>query len=228
MYRVEDKFMCSEREMVILQARMEAVLRPDDNQKNVNGYHISSIYFDDFYDTHLQDAIEGNPWRRKYRIRIYNNSFEAIKLEVKYKKYNRVKKISRRISYEQMTELMQGKCITDESPSEQNPITLFNLAVSEKGLRPKVIVAYERKAYVFDAGNVRITFDRNIRAGNQMESFIRGENVIYYPIADMDRILEIKYDEFLPGFIAAMLETGNMNQVSCSKYRMCREIKGDY
>lgn len=228
MYRVEDKFMCSEREMILLQSRMETVLRPDDNQINVNGYQVSSIYFDDFYDTHLQDAVDGNQWRQKYRIRIYNNSFETIKLEVKYKKYNRVRKISRMITYEQMAKLVQGKCITDDNPSEQNPITLFNLAVSEKGLRPKVIVAYERKAYVFDAGNVRITFDRNLRVGNQMESFIKGENVVYCPVTDTDRILEIKYDEFLPGFIAAMLETGNMNQVSYSKYRICREIKGGY
>ena len=41
-----------------------------------------------------------------------------------------------------------------------------------------MIVAYERKAYIYEPRNVRITFDRNIRASNQIELF-GNKNCIY-------------------------------------------------
>ena len=46
---------------------------------------------------------------------------------------------------------------------------------------------------------------------------------MYTPVDETDRILEVKYDELLPGFIARLLEFGNMNQISYSKYRLGRE-----
>lgn len=189
MYRVEDKYLCSEKDLFLLQARLETVLRPDVYQAGAEGYQVTSVYFDDLQDTHLQDTADGNLFREKYRIRIYNGSFKTIKLEVKYKKYNRVLKRSKSITYEQMTELLRGGYIPGEDGSPDDPITLFDLAISKRGLRPKVIVTYERKAYVFDAGNVRITLDRNIRAGNQIDAFIRGEEIDYEGVRDMDRVL---------------------------------------
>lgn len=226
MYRVEDKFSCCEQDLVLLQARLKSVLNPDKNQINDSGYKITSVYFDDLYDNHLQDTEDGYRLREKYRIRIYNDSFETIKLEVKYKKDSRVFKKAKSITYEQMKQLLAGQCIPDEHPSMDSTITLFNLAISGRGLRPKVIVEYDRAAYVFDAGNVRITLDRNLRASTDFEGFINNNQAHYDSIPGFDRVLEVKYDEFLPGFIARILETGNMNQTTYSKYRLCRELKG--
>lgn len=222
MYRVEDKFWVNERDLFLLQSRLKTVLDTDIHA--ADGYMITSVYFDDLFDSCLQDTIDGNRMREKYRIRIYNGSFDVIKLEVKYKRNNRVKKQSAGITYEQMCKLLNGECIKDKTPSLDNPVTLFNIAIKERGLRPKVIVEYDRTAYVFDPGNVRITLDRNLRASRQIESFEKGEYLSFEYPEDMDRILEVKYDEFLPGFIAGILELGNMNQTSYSKYRLCREI----
>lgn len=226
MYRVEDKYTCCEQDLALLQARLKAVLQPDANQTHDDGYKITSVYFDDIYDTHLKDTENGNRLREKYRIRIYDDSFHTIKLEVKYKKDCRVFKKAKSITVEQMKQLLAGQCIPDEHPSMDNTITLFNMAISTRGLRPKVIVEYDRAAYVFDAGNVRITLDRNLRASTDFEAFTNNNQAHYDAIPGFDRVLEIKYDEFLPGFIARILETGNMNQTSFSKYRICRELKG--
>lgn len=226
MYRVEDKYTCSERELALLQARLKAVLQPDKNQVHDNGYKITSVYFDDLSDTHLRDTEDGNRLRQKYRIRIYNDSFKTIKLEVKYKRDCRVFKKAKTITLEQLKLLLAGQCIPDEQPSLDNTITLFNTAISTRGLRPKVIVEYDRAAYVFDAGNVRITLDRNLRASTDFEAFTNNNQAHYESVPGFDRVLEVKYDEFLPGFIARILETGTMNQTSFSKYRICRELKG--
>ncbi len=223
MYRVEDKYSCTVQELAILQARIDTILKPDYHQANDEGYSIISVYFDDIYDTHLCDAIDGNSVRDKYRIRIYNNSFDLIKLEVKSKKYNRILKKSSSITFNQMQQLLQGKCIEDRH-SLDDPATLFNIAIKQRNLSPKIIVAYERKAYVYDAGNVRITFDRNVRTSKQIELF--GDTQLIYDILgkESNAVLEVKYDEFIPNFILQVLELGNMRQTSFSKYRLCREI----
>lgn len=228
MYRVEDKYTCDEKQLAVLQARLKTVLRPDYNQSGDEGYQITSVYFDDLYDTHLQDTEDGNRLREKYRIRIYNDSFETIKLEIKYKRDSRVFKRAETISADQMKRLLAGQCIPDKSPSADSTITLFNLAIANRGLRPRVIVEYDRAAYVFDAGNVRITLDRNLRASTDFDGFIHENQACYRPVPEFDRVLEVKYDEFLPGFIARLLETGNMNQTSFSKYRLCREAALKY
>ena len=222
MYRVEDKYACSMNELFLLQSRIDTILQADSNQYSADGYSIISVYFDDLYDTHLQDTIDGNSQREKYRIRIYNNSFNTIKLEVKFKQYNRILKKSKSISQSDMRALLSGTPI-DCDNSLEDPATLFNIAMKERGLQPKVIVAYERKAYIFPSGNVRITFDRNIRSSNSIDNF--GNPNLAYDVPDeRNAILEVKYDEFLPGFIAQLLELGNMQQISYSKYRICREI----
>lgn len=223
MYRVEDKFDCDERQLAILQSRLKTVLLPDYNQVSDEGYKITSVYFDDLCDTHLRDTEDGNRLREKYRIRIYNDSFKTIKLEVKYKRDCRVFKKAKSITAEQMKMLLAGQCIPDEAPSMDSTITLFNMAIAKRGLRPKVIVEYDRAAYIFEAGNVRITLDRNLRSSTDFDGFMKENSAYYSPVPEMDSVLEVKYDEFLPGFIARILETGNMNQTTFSKYRLCRD-----
>lgn len=123
-----------------------------------------------------------------------------------------------------MESLMRGDCIEDEGSAE-DPATLFNLAVRTQGLKPKVIVAYERKAYVYEPGNVRITFDRNVRASSRVESFGQ-KNISYDFLREYDKVLEVKYDAFIPDFLLQLLELGNMRQSAYSKYQLCRECGG--
>lgn len=224
MYRVEDKYNCTEPELYMLQSRMEAVLRPDSNEGDPEGYRITSLYFDDLADSCLQDTVDGVNLRNKYRIRIYNDSLDVIKLEVKTKKDNRILKRSKTITRAQMESLMRGDCIEDEGAAE-DPATLFNLAVRTQGLKPKVIVAYERKAYVYEPGNVRITFDRNVRASSRVENFGQ-KNISYDFLREYDKVLEVKYDAFIPDFLLQLLELGNMRQSAYSKYQLCRECGG--
>lgn len=223
MYRVEDKFICDEKQLFYLQSKLECILHTDQNQESQYGYMITSVYFDDYQDRHLIDAVNGNQVREKYRIRIYNGSYDVIKLEVKYKRDSRILKKSCRISREQMIKLLQGQCIEDCAPSLDSTITLFNIAINERKLRPVIIVEYDRKAFVFDAGNVRITLDRNLRFSKRVDLFMQEAEFPRTYVQKPDSVLEVKYDEFLPGFIAGILETGNMRQEAYSKYRICRQ-----
>ena len=221
MYRVEDKFCCKETEMYCLQKRLSCVLQSDSNESSTEGYSVCSLYFDDLDNSCLADTVEGNRIRRKYRARIYNHSLDTIKLEVKEKLDNRVRKKSRNITEKELLKLMNGECI-ECRPTMEDPAALFNLAIQTNHLAPKVIVTYERKAFIFEPGNVRITLDRNVRSSKRVESFGKPD-ISYDFFVEQDKIIEMKYDEFMPDFILQLLELENMQQIAYSKYQLCRE-----
>lgn len=69
-------------------------------------------------------------------------------------------------------------------------------------LRPRVLVSYVREPYVYAAGNVRVTFDSNIRMSLFQREFLDGALPdIIATDAPGDIILEVKYDAFLPEVI---------------------------
>ena len=70
MFRVEDKYTMPNSDFLLLKNRIKNILPIDNNHQ----YKISSLYFDDLYDTDLMDTINGNPSRKKMRIRIYDDS----------------------------------------------------------------------------------------------------------------------------------------------------------
>lgn len=227
MYRVEDKFSCSEMEMLLLKARLQSVLDTDTNQKDKAGYQITSVYFDDYWDSCLWEATDGVKERCKYRIRIYDDQFDVIKLEIKYKKDSRIYKRSQRISREEMETLLKGKCIVREK-EQDDCISRMNIAIKTKKLEPVVIVEYDRTAFVYETGNVRITLDSNLRYSTNMDDFISGKKESYRVVPEQNRVIEVKYDEILPGVIARIIENGNMIQTSFSKYSICRRMELGY
>lgn len=107
-------------------------------------------------------------------------------------------------------------------------LNLFYLYMHGKGVRPKVIVEYDRTAFVNQAGNVRITFDQNIRCSPHIERFFE-PNLYAVPVMETGmHVLEVKYDELLPDYIAQTLEVGTLQQTAFSKYYLSRNIEGGY
>ncbi len=220
-YRVEDKYVLNSTQTHALEKKIATIL-PKDAMALKGSYTVSSIYFDDIWDSCYEESLNGNPERKKYRVRIYNNSFDSIKLEVKCKRYNRATKYVSLLSYDEMKRLLKEGEIED-TPDGSVARQLFLMAIKTKSIRPRVIVSYERNAYICDEGNVRITFDRNLRASNRVELFGDRNLEHDFPINEGE-IVEIKYDEMLPKYLAGVLETGKMIQSSNSKYVSCYEI----
>ena len=78
-------------------------------------------------------------------------------------------------------------------------------------------------------GNVRVTFDRNIMASRACDEFLENRVSGMVPILPKGlHVLEVKYDEFLPDFIARQLEIGNLRQTAFSKYYLGRlAVRGE-
>ena len=92
-------------------------------------------------------------------------------------------------------------------------------------LRPRVLVSYMREPYIYRAGNVRVTFDSNIRTTLFHRDFLE-EKVADIDTAEepRDMILEVKYDAFLPEVIRRLAQINTLRQTAFSKYEACRRF----
>jgi len=158
--------------------------------------------------------------RTKYRIRFYDQKKDAIHLELKDKKRGMTLKCSCPLSTQQCRQLMRG---VPPNINENDPYILQRLCLLMKTqlMRPKVIVEYERIPYVYLLGNVRVTFDHNIRSSNAIGGFL-DEYIPNRPIMEPGRhIVEVKYDQYLPAFIARLAQFERMQWTNFSKFYLC-------
>lgn len=220
-YRVEKKYLCTDYELELLKVRIRKLL-PQDAHQDGDCYRIRSVYFDTWNDDCYYENAEGSDARSKYRIRTYNNSDSQIKFEIKQKRNGYIKKESCTIKRAECERLLNGGTM-DANLSESTVRNRVILMQRTRLLRPAIIVEYERSAYVLDAGNVRITIDRNISASRYVRYFFE-ENPRLVPVLEPHmHLLEVKYDEFLPDYVKQALEIGNLQQTSFSKYYLGRQ-----
>ena len=225
-YRNEWKYPCTEQDLAIIEERLEAVLEKDSNGDD-GKYEIHSLYFDDFFDSCAKENEAGISSRFKYRIRYYGEDTTLIKLERKEKLDGRCYKRSCNLSLTQFEQIMRGEVEEILWATEDELLKQFCVHILTKGFAPKVIVDYERIAFVEEITNIRITLDKNISVSDEIEHFFDGD-YIRIPIQEKQRhVLEVKFDYILPGYIRNLITNKNLVQTSFSKYYLGRKkLKG--
>ena len=188
------------------------------------GDSLRSLYFEDYFQTSSAEKDACVLQRKKYRIRIYNFSDRVIKLECKSKYGDLISKQSVSIPRELADQLIAG----DPEGLQRMRHPLLHDVYREmktRLLRPVVIVDYVREAYIHPAEEVRITFDKQIRTGlYQTDMF--NPNIPTYPVFDDPvEVLEVKYDEFLPSYLQAILSGVTAQRSAVSKYTWCRRYE---
>ena len=225
-YRHELKFMVSDLTIEKLRHRLEPVMEKDEFHDDF--YTIRSLYFDDLFDSCLNENLAGTDDRFKYRIRFYDDNKDYINLEKKYKRRGMTKKESQHLSLDQVSAFMEGLEGLGECDSLSDDLSTELMAAGLKsGMMPKCIVEYDRLAFVEPTGNVRITFDMNLRGSKDVERFLDTDDEFALPVIEPGmHILEVKYDEFLPKYILQLVDLNNLHRQSFSKYAMVREVLG--
>ena len=227
--RHELKFNINASDYAQLRARLRAVAKPDEHAVEGGGYTIRSLYFDNYMDKAVVEKLSGLSRREKFRLRVYNGDTTFIRLERKSKANRLTYKESAAVTAEQCEALLAGnfdwmKSSLDATSRCPDAPLLMELYTKMKtqSLRPRNIVEYRREAYKFHAGNVRVTFDSNIRTSNIVAGFLNPE-LTTIPAAGMT-ILELKYDGFLPDIIRDIMQIGWRNQTEFSKYVAARLV----
>lgn len=221
--RHELKFYINYHEYTYLKNRLKDSLILDENSSlETSDYTIRSLYFDDVYNSALKEKEAGVFQRKKYRVRIYNGSDSVIKFEKKSKYNKYITKKSKKLSKKEFYKLINGK--TDFLIKSKNKLlNEVYVETKTKLLKPVVIVTYEREAYTYPLERIRITFDKNLRAG--IKSYdVFDENLIEKDIFDKQiMIMEIKYNSYLPSFIKNLLQMRKHTHSAISKYVLCRK-----
>lgn len=218
-YRCERKHEISYGDMLVLEQRLSAIMKPDEHAKD-GKYLVRSLYFDNASDKALREKIDGVNIREKFRIRYYNNDTSLIRLEKKSKVNGFCLKKNATLSLEQAQAIANGDYEWMADCGIPLVQELYSKMMSQ-GLRPKTIVDYTREAFVFAPGNVRVTLDYNIRTGMTCTDFMN-PNCVTVPAGDAPIILEIKWDDYLPDIIRDAVQLPNCRTGAFSKYAVCR------
>lgn len=206
---------------IAIRNRLLAIARQDTNVGAAGTYLIRSLYFDNYENKVLREKIDGINNREKFRIRYYNDDLSYIKLEKKSKIYGLCNKVSSTITKEECERIISGDI---EWLKESNRALLVELYAKMRcqQLKPRTIVDYIREPYIYQPGNVRITFDSNVRSGICNTNFFDKDSPTISANEDNIIILEVKYDRFLPEIIEDVIQMKDRRTGAFSKYVACR------
>lgn len=221
-YRNEWKYCCTVNDVGVISNRLTALLDKD-SYGNDGKYEVHSLYFDDYKDSGARENDAGVSKRFKYRIRYYNEQHQFMKLECKEKAGGLCHKDSCLITPEEYRKILEGAIEELFWQTEKPLLQKFCLRCMTKKLEPKAIIHYERTAYVDEITNIRITLDKNISVSNDFSNFTDGD-YMRYPIQEKEQsVLEVKFDDILPGYIRHMLTNRHLTQTAFSKYCIGRK-----
>ena len=199
-------------------------LDPYSQKQETKSYLVRSLYLDTEDKKFYHEKLDGLITRKKFRVRGYNVSYSDVFLEIKRKYSNLVVKQRVAIEFDKLPDILDGygayqPDYHNRSEKEINTIDTFVTLVQVLQLRPMVLIAYEREAYmgIFDGG-ARLTFDRNIRClpGDRMpELFYSGKDWFY---VNNRCILELKFNNTLPSYFSRLIKKLNLWAEAISKY----------
>ncbi len=223
-YRHELKFKISNSAAEVLKQKLSLILKKDKNAYYSDGsYLIKSLYFDDLDSSSYYEKMDGVLYRKKYRIRIYNNNDEFIRLEKKMKHNTYTAKEQILISKDIYSKILNGKL--DEIDSPTGLLEEFITNSKTKHLVPSVIVLYHRTAFTYPISEVRITFDSHIQSGLYNYDLFDKKVPMYDVSEPGKQVLEVKFNEVLPLHIANILNDIPSCKEAVSKFAICRSIK---
>ena len=222
-YRHELKYQIPYADYLAMRRRLRLVMQTDPHALADGAYRIRSIYFDNSEDKALKEKTDGVNRREKFRIRYYNDDLSFIVLEKKMKTDNLCLKYDARITEEECLRILNGDLGFMKTHPEALVRELY-AKMQYQRLKPRVMVSYLREPYIYPAGNVRVTFDSQIRTSLFTRRFLTPPADISATETPRDMILEVKYDAFLPQIIQDLLQTPGLRQQAFSKYAACRRF----
>ena len=218
-YRHEWKHELNYLDLLSIRARLQAVMEPDPH--TIDGkYFIRSLYFDNQNDKALREKLDGVNLREKFRIRYYNGDTSLIHLEKKSKVNGLGTKFSARLTAEEAQKTVDGD-IDWMLASEHPLVQELYCKMRYQGMCPRTIVDYTREPFIYGPGNVRVTFDYDIRTGLKSTDFLNPACVTI-SAGDAPILLEVKWDAFLPSIIRDIVQMPGRHATAFSKYAQCR------
>jgi len=192
-------------------------------------YTVRSAYFDTPNFDCYEEKADGLKMRNKFRVRGYGRGGQksVVFLEIKRKCDAFIEKHRAPLSHDDLEAFFATRDIEKyirgaSGPAKEDALR-FLYHYCRHGLRPSVLVVYDREAYKgkFDP-SLRITFDKNVR-GASFPSLAE--------LFDDDRlqialkgycIFEVKFFRYaLPSWVRTLISRYELPRLALSKYAIC-------
>ena len=220
--RHEYKYLISAADAKLLKLRLKHIMEPDPHAGKTGQYTIRSLYFDDLAHRALDEKLDGISLRSKYRIRMYNYDPEFLKLEKKEKLGSLTRKTAQTIALRDALRLQYRN--VSQTPDIATLQGELAARIRNSGFRAMVLVDYDRTPFICRDGNTRITLDENLRT-RPFDANLLASPGAMMPVLDRNQvILEVKFDDFLPGYLSDALQDIPKVNMAISKFALCMNL----
>ncbi len=220
MGRTELKHEITKMDCHLLRNKLKHVMKIDPYAKKDGKYLIRSVYFDNFDNKVLTEKKEGFYHRDKFRVRLYDYNMNFLNLEKKSKRNNLTYKQKCSITPKEFEKIRLGDIAWMEKDSRSLIRDLY-VQMNLFQIRPVTVVDYVREVFIYDQGNVRVTFDSDIKTSFRNNDLLNPDLAMVETNPEVV-ILEVKYDEFIPDVVKYLLQLGNRKKGTYSKYQISR------
>ena len=193
------------------------------NEESNKEYFVSSIYFEDDFNTGFNEKVDGYRIRKKYRFRTYlnKNKKNPVFLEVKGRNLERTykKRITIPSKYFDLFKSRENYLSILKIFSNNLIISNFIFDVFRKNLQPKVRVDYYRKPYIVSNGlYFRLTFDNQISSSKVSNLDFKKDNQHNILCKAGFTVLELKFERSIPAWFHRIIQSYDLQRRSISKY----------
>lgn len=220
MGRTELKHEITKIDCYLLRSKLKHFMKIDPYAKKDGKYLIRSVYFDNFDNKVLTEKKEGLYQRDKFRVRLYDYNMNFLNLEKKSKRNNLTYKQKCPITPEEYEKIKIGDIAWMKNDSRALIQDLY-VQINLFQIKPITVVDYVREVFIYDQGNVRVTFDSDIKTSFRNPDLLNPDLAMVETNPEVV-ILEVKYDEFIPEVIKYLLQLGNRKKGTYSKYQISR------
>lgn len=216
--RHELKYFIPKERMEILIPELLRYMKFDDYSAD-GYYNLYSVYFDTEDWQAFYEKLDGIERRKKFRLRSYTANPKPdtpIMIEVKEKNKDIILKRRAAVKYKDLNKFLinKEKILEDDSAHDEWRYNLLR-----NGLKPKILIAYERKAFVpRQHGDWRVTIDRNVSHSFVKDGTDFGADTRLTQWARNYTVLEVKYGTYPPKFVIDLIRKYNLRNEAISKF----------
>jgi hypothetical protein len=222
--RVECKYLISESVRAGIREYIKPFVKPDRfaHGHDDGRYPISSLYLDCPRLSLYKSTADGIKNRFKLRVRTYSDSpADNAFFEVKKRMNGIVYKSRHSVPRAKARELIEREC--NEAAPGSDLAEFLNLRETH-GAEPLMRVKYMREAYVSQSADpVRITFDDDLEGALTLDSDLSHLTGDWLKVPMTHSILEVKFTNLYPSWIAGMAQEFQLDRTSVPKYVLCVE-----
>ncbi|MFN2195257.1 MAG: polyphosphate polymerase domain-containing protein [Anaerolineales bacterium] len=222
--RFELKYILPLQQVAKIKSALSAYLNPDDYGNQSGRYAITSLYYDSPALRCYQEKLDGIKFRRKLRIRRYENEAafteeSPVFVEIKQRVDRVTQKRRILLPYAEALSLCNDRempaCPSEDTATAEE-IYVF---LWQYNLQPSSLVRYEREAWVgteYDPG-LRVTFDTELTfQSNNLHIHDQFDGLPMLPAHLV--VMEIKVNERIPYWLTDLIAVHNLQITRISKY----------